>query len=177
MLGSPRQLAFRFDLRYRSDMARPTSFTPEIAEEICARLSAGASLMEVARDKNMPCVSTITRWVVEDRGGFYQDYMKARQCQAHVVADELLGLIDGLTRNIPDGAGGMPMVLARKEQLANIRWFLSKVLREQYGDQVRVEHAHHAQVVVYLPELHSPTAPELLEDGTDETPYRKPALP
>jgi hypothetical protein len=107
-------------------MVRPCEYTAALGAEICDRLSAGATLKEIARDKTMPCVSTMTRWVVEDREGFAADYLRARQCQAHVLADELIEMIIGLTKDIPDGQSAMPHVLARKYQLDNVRWFLAR---------------------------------------------------
>jgi Bacteriophage Sf6, terminase small subunit-like len=56
----------------------------------------------------MPAVSTIVSWVIR-HDAFHGEYLRARQCQAHVLADEILGLIDGLTKDIPEGQGGMPM--------------------------------------------------------------------
>lgn len=114
---------------------RPSTFSPEVAAEILERLSAGATLREIARDPSMPAVSTITKWVLENRGDFADGYLLARQQQAFVLADELLEMITNLTRDIPDGAAGMPAVIARKEQIAAVRWLLTKILRHQYGER------------------------------------------
>jgi hypothetical protein len=101
-------------------MARPTTYTDELGSEICLRLGNGASLRDIARCVDMPCLSTICGWIVK-HNAFYQEYIKARQAQAHIIADEIIELIYNLTMDIPEGQSAMPAVLAKKYQLDNLR--------------------------------------------------------
>jgi len=41
---------------------RPTSYTPEIAQEICDKLAEGVPLAEICRQEGMPHPSTVRRW-------------------------------------------------------------------------------------------------------------------
>lgn len=41
---------------------RPTTFTPEIAQEICDKLAEGIPLAEICRGEGMPNPSTVWRW-------------------------------------------------------------------------------------------------------------------
>ena len=43
-------------------MGRHTTFTPELAAEICARLSTGEPLAVICRDEHMPAVRTVSDW-------------------------------------------------------------------------------------------------------------------
>lgn len=48
-------------------MARPTVQTPQIIDEVLARLAKGEYLIAIARDAHMPDISTLNRW--RDRDG------------------------------------------------------------------------------------------------------------
>jgi hypothetical protein len=132
-------------------MARPTLCTPDISAEICDRIAGGASLREIARDRTMPCVRTISRWIVHN-DDFYHDYIRARQAQAHVIADEILELIYNLTEQIPEGQAAMPTVIARKSQLDALRWYLKQMLPKEFGEQPLLSlNTVNTEVRVYLP--------------------------
>lgn len=42
---------------------RPSSYTPEIAEEICAKLEQGIDLEQICREEHMPARRTIHSWL------------------------------------------------------------------------------------------------------------------
>jgi hypothetical protein len=153
-------------------------FTPELGREICGRIAAGASLRDIARCRDMPAIRTISEWVANN-DSFYEDYTRARQQRAHVIADELLELILGLTKDIPAGQAAMPHVLARKYQLDHLRWYLSKILRHEYGDKLEVETTNRYNVVVSLPSLveHDPETGQMRKRGCDApAPTGRPSL-
>jgi hypothetical protein len=60
----------------------PVEITPEIAIEICRRMSEGQSLKEICRDESMPCCSTIYR-VLRDDESFLRIYVAAQTDLAH----------------------------------------------------------------------------------------------
>jgi len=128
---------------------RPTVFTPAIAEEICERLSEGESLRSICRDERMPSERTVRGWVIEDRDGFSTQYARAREAQAHSMAEELLeisddGSNDWMERRKQDGS--VETVLdAEHVQRSRLRadtrkWLLSKMLPKVYGERVTTEH-------------------------------------
>lgn len=71
---------------------RPTAHTPEMRDEICARLADGQSLRSICRDDHMPALSTVLLWVVHDREGFSDHYHRAREAAGYAHADEALSL-------------------------------------------------------------------------------------
>ena len=107
-----------------------TRYTPEIAERICERLSAGESLRAICRDEDMPAESTVRLWALEDREGFAARYLRARDLGLDALADEVLDIADGE----PDPVRGRLRFDAR-------RWYLSKLAPKRYGERLSHEHA------------------------------------
>lgn len=124
---------------------RPTSYTVEVAAEICARLAEGKSLREVCRADDMPAESTVRLWALEDREGFSAQYARAREIGYQSMADELMeiaddGRNDWQLRMGEDGEG-IPVLNSEHVQRSRLRvdtrkWMLSKVLPKLYGDKV-----------------------------------------
>jgi hypothetical protein len=133
-------------------MGRLTEYTPEIANEILGRISAGESLRAICAPEEMPAPSTVCLWVVEDREGFAEQYTRARQLQAQILADELFdisddGTNDWMERLDPEN-GGVTGWKENGEALQRSRlrvdtrkWYLSKVLPKIYGDKIHTEHS------------------------------------
>jgi hypothetical protein len=72
---------------------RPTLKTPELCNEICARVAKGQTLTDICRDAAMPDWSTVHRWTTRC-DVFRNDLARARKQQAEVWADELVDISD-----------------------------------------------------------------------------------
>lgn len=118
-------------------MARPSDYTQELADKICLRLSNGESLRHICLDEDMPDASTVHRWVLEDREGFYKQYAKAREIQAEQLFEEINELADtSVTDIVGDDKSDSARVQARKLQVDARKWYLSKVLPKKFGDKL-----------------------------------------
>ena len=120
---------------------RPSSKTPAILEEVCLRISKGESLRAICKDNHIPDLTTILRWRYEDES-FYQQYARAREAQAELLADELFTISDDETKDIT-GELEMPNGVAVQRSRLKVdtrKWYLSKVLPKVYGDRVLNEH-------------------------------------
>jgi len=73
-------------------MARPTSYTVDIKDEICTRIAGGESLRSICADESLPAMSTVLLWVVNDREGFSEHYHASREAAGYAHADEALAL-------------------------------------------------------------------------------------
>lgn len=121
---------------------RPSSYTPEIAREICERLAAGESLRSICRDEHMPDRSTVVAWVVEDRHGFSSQYARARDLGLEEMAESLTeisddGVNDWMETNDPDNPGyrvNGEHVQRSKLRVDTRKWLLSKLAPKRYGD-------------------------------------------
>jgi hypothetical protein len=75
-------------------MGRPSTFTQEIADEICARvMESDYGLEEICEADDLPSARTVFRWLAAHES-FRQQYARAKEAQGHVQADR--GLKDAL---------------------------------------------------------------------------------
>lgn len=111
--------------------ARPV-YTPELAHEICRRLTEGETLKVLCRAKGMPAESTVRLWVLDDVEGFAALYARARLVGYHTMADDLI--------EIADSTGTDPAAVNRDRLRVDTRkWLLSKALPKIYGDKLTAE--------------------------------------
>jgi len=133
-------------------MARPTEYSPELADTICTRLAAGESLRKICNDEAMPNKSTVLRWLAKDDHREFRDqYGRARELQADFLADEILEIADDASRDkkLVGGEGDEPPVeVVDHEQIQRSRlrvdarkWYAGKVAPKKYGDRVLTEHS------------------------------------
>lgn len=73
---------------------RPSTYTPEIAAEICERLAAGESLLDICSPDFPVRESTVRGWVLDDHNGFAAKYLRARELGLEHEADEIKRLAD-----------------------------------------------------------------------------------
>ena len=123
---------------------RLTEYTPVIAKEICDRIAAGESLRKICAPENFPSASTVCGWVIDNREGFAEQYAKARQLQAQLLADELFDIADDTSKDWivkPDGTEtpNGEVVGRSRLRLDTRKWYLSKVLPKIYGEKVTQE--------------------------------------
>lgn len=74
-------------------MARPSKFTQELMEEICARLSRGEPLAAICRDEGMPADRTVRDWI-EQKSEVSASIARAREAGEDWLAAECLAIAD-----------------------------------------------------------------------------------
>lgn len=136
-------------------MGRPSDYTPELAIEICRRISDGESLRAVCRDDSMPCTSTVMKWAAE-KPEFSEQYAKARELLLEHWAEEIIeiaddGTNDWMERKNNEGESIGWQVNGEHIQRSRLRadsrkWLLSKLAAKKYGDKIElggeVTHTH-----------------------------------
>ncbi|THD61519.1 MAG: hypothetical protein E8A49_11090 [Phenylobacterium sp.] len=100
-----------------------SSYDPEVAEAICARLCAGELVKTVMRDPEMPGYSTFYRWL-RDVPAFRQAVAMARDIQGLTIAED--GWEDACAVT-PETA------FATKVKLEHLRWYAAKLAPRKYG--------------------------------------------
>jgi hypothetical protein len=116
-------------MAHGSGMARPSTYRPELAETICARLEAGEPLAQICRDAEMPGVRTVLRWADENEE-FADQYRRAQQAQA----EQLDARIDEIARTAVD----KDSAAAARVQITALIWRASKQAPKKYGDRLDV---------------------------------------
>jgi hypothetical protein len=122
-----------------SEAGRPTSYTEEIGNKICERLSGGESLRSICLDAEMPDKATVFRWLLSDKevySQFRDQYALAREIQYQCMADDLLDIADSgsndwMERNDPNNPGfafNGEAVARSRLRVDTRKWFMSKVL-------------------------------------------------
>jgi hypothetical protein len=122
---------------------RPTVYTQELANKICARLAKGETLKGICRDKDMPTDACVRTWALENYQGFYSRYTYARQLGLDAIADELLDIADDGSGDITYDAQGNRIVNGEAINRSRLRvdtrkWYLCKLAPKRYGDKVDV---------------------------------------
>ena len=81
-----------FDRRWRQMLnpnrrgVRKSAYTPQLGEEICARIAAGESVMAIGADPTMPCAGVIHRWR-NRHDEFHEMYLRAKEIGAETMFD------------------------------------------------------------------------------------------
>lgn len=72
---------------------RPTDYTVELGELICAELAEGKSLITITNAPDMPAYRTVMYWIIR-HNEFMQSYTQAREKQADALIDKGLAEMD-----------------------------------------------------------------------------------
>ena len=77
-------------------MGRPSTYSEQVAGEICRRLATGEPMARICRDDDMPGYTTVMRWE-QDNEEFRLLSMRAKQNGTHFLADDALRIADDET--------------------------------------------------------------------------------
>lgn len=123
---------------------RPTAYTEAIAASICAAVAEGMSLRKVCAMEGMPALTTLFRWLAdEERAEFREQYARAREAQADLLAEQILEIADDGTNDTYKDDEGMVRVdhdhIARSRLRVDSRkWLAAKMAPKKYGDKLAV---------------------------------------
>lgn len=128
-------------------MGRPSKFTQAIADTICQRLAEGESLRTICETNGIPHAATVLRWLgEEDKAAFREQYMRAREAQADLYAEEIIQIADDGSNDTyitDNGPAVNHDVIARSRLRVDARkWYASKLAPKKYGDKVDLTHAN-----------------------------------
>lgn len=125
---------------------QPTTFTKEIGQEICTRLSQGESIRKISADEHMPPSSTIYNWLCQavrqdkpELKEFLEQYRIAREAQAEFFFEEIKEIGDeASTIIVGDDKSDGARVQAAKLRVDVRKWAMSKIAPKKYGDKLDV---------------------------------------
>ncbi|HEX6215302.1 MAG TPA: hypothetical protein VFZ38_10810 [Vicinamibacterales bacterium] len=111
-------------------MSRPSEFTVETADRICARIAGGESLADVLRDDDAPGYSTVMQWL-RAHPEFAENYARAREEQGEYDADQ----VGHIARKVLSGDIGHQEA---RVAIDAYKWTAAKRKPKVYGDRVEV---------------------------------------
>ena len=107
---------------------RPTSFTQEVADEICKRMWEGHTLTAICREDDMPALRTVYGWM-DQSPQFQHEYARARARMAFTHGDEVIDTARDRTID-PDRA---------RVVVDALKWRAARMNSRHFGDKVQVE--------------------------------------
>lgn len=112
----------------KRNIGRPSSYSEEIADEICEAIAKGEALHKLCEERDdFPAEGSVYRWL-EKHENFREKYTRARERQAERRAEELILIAD----TEKDAAIARNRIEARK-------WIAAKLLPKKYGDRTVTE--------------------------------------
>lgn len=105
---------------------RPSEYTEEEADAICAWIAEGKSLRSYTRATGRD-LTTIYRWLRE-RGDFHKRYARAHDDRADTLADELIDIADEAA------LGTLEEIQAAKLRIDTRKWISAKLRPTKWGD-------------------------------------------
>lgn len=125
----------------RSRSGRPTDYMPEVAEDICNLLMLGESLRSICKRPGMPSIRSVMYWL-QRHEDFMQQYARAREIQAELLAEEIIEIADDSAGDIIVDDDGKEQTnherVARSRLRVDARkWYVSKLAPKRYGERVQ----------------------------------------
>ena len=126
---------------------RPSDYTPELADNICAQLADGKSMRTVCKPASMPNKATVFKWLRTNEE-FNDQYVKAKEESADAMTDEILDIADNATNDwmetSSEGGGKAYKLNGEAVQRSRLRidsrkWLASKLKPKRYGDKIQQE--------------------------------------
>lgn len=121
-------------------MGRHTEYTAALGDEVCAWIAEGNSLLSWCK-ANDARYGTIMSYL-SSQPTFADNYARAREDQAHKLAEEIIQIADdGLNDSYEDENGNKRTdqdVIARSRLRVDARkWYAGKLSPKKYGDYIR----------------------------------------
>jgi len=118
-------------------IGRPSSYTPEIGEDICERMANGKGLRAICEDEEMPSRTTVLRWL-EKHADFRGHYARARDALLDFYSEEIVRIAfdDSGDFFIEDGKTIVDHAAVQRARLKvdALKWLLSKLGARKYGN-------------------------------------------
>jgi len=130
-------------------VARPTSYTTELGEEICNEIATTSNGLDaICKNDKFPSSTTVYNWLNdESKSEFLEKYTRAREVQADLLADQIISIADNhdndtiINPNTGAAQINAEWVARCRLQVDARKWKASKLAPKKYGDKVQTEHS------------------------------------
>jgi hypothetical protein len=114
---------------------RPTDYTPELADTICAHITDGWSMRRICREDWSPQMTTIFRWLREN-DEFRKQYEAAKDIQSDAFVEDILDIADTPAALNEKGGVDSGDVADKRLRIDTRKWIASKLKPKKYGEKV-----------------------------------------
>ena len=107
---------------------RPSTYTEEMGNRICDKLTEGVSLRKLCMQKEFPTASTVYVWL--DRfPDFAERYARAREAATEDMLEDLLEIADNENIDPND----------KRVRIDTRKWVMGRLKPKKYGDKQTVD--------------------------------------
>lgn len=107
---------------------RPSTYTEEMANRICDKLTEGISLRKLCMQDDFPTASTVYVWL--DRNPeFAERYARAREAATEDMLEEIFEIADDPKLDVQD----------KRVRIDTRKWAMGKLKPKKYGEKQTVE--------------------------------------
>lgn len=132
-------------------IGRPSKYTKALADRICKAIAESSYGLRKIMQKNseFPDVATILRWLAEDDKKYFREqYARAREAQATMMAEEIIEISDDGTNDYMTIEKGDKSYNVEDREVTNRsklrvdarKWLASKLLPKKYGEKLDIDH-------------------------------------
>lgn len=114
---------------------RPELYTPELADEVIERLSAGEPLAQICRSEHIPALRTVNRWT-ETNPEFLARFARARADGFDQIALQTLNIADETPPTTQNGGTDSGWVQYAKVRIDTRLKLLAKWDPKRYGERL-----------------------------------------
>lgn len=107
---------------------RPSIYTPELVEKLCAEIAKGKSVRSISKMPGMPSVQTVNRWKSE-----YPEFSEQYACAKQSCADSIAGQILDIAQGVLTGEYNATDARVAADIM---KWTAGKLAPRDYGDKV-----------------------------------------
>lgn len=112
---------------------RPSGYSEELGEEICARVATGEDIMSICESAGMPAHTTLHRWR-EKFPAFGAAYARARALSGEAGEARIQRIMDDARAGKLDAQTARVLIDAEK-------WLAAKRAPRTHGDRLDVDHS------------------------------------
>jgi len=123
-------------------MGRPTIFTEELGDSICAEVMAGKPPVGILEADGMPEAATVYRWFRLHKE-FCDNYARAKADQADYFAEDIIQIAD---------MSKADTVQVDRLRVDTRKWVASKFKPKKYGEKIEIAGDPENPLKISLPE-------------------------
>ncbi len=112
----------------KSKIGRPSTYTEELGNLICDKLTEGISLRKLCMSEEFPAASTVYVWL-DKNPDFADKYTRAREAATEDMLEEILEIADHPTLDAQE----------KRVRIDARKWAMGKLKPKKYGDRQIVD--------------------------------------